>query len=267
MWGRVANFADCEKIEPPPEQRPLCMDPALKAENDAPGHLIWRSDAPPRQLYDSAITPENNKALRDFALHAMLAQPGDYRDVILDGLGKAFSSHRFPYPTAATEELYHFPDHPHTFPGGKSWGGGGSALSDAMNYGRRFHPSRIDQPYADRMIAYQRTVHLPGPAIGVLFAAGIAGIAFGRRRRAVLLVWGTAATLLLFPIASADFDYRYVVPTIPFVCLAAGLSFARGDGPAEDDEREEPAERAPLLIRWSGIRGSRLRAKDPATAP
>jgi len=261
MWGRVAEFADCEKIKPPPAQRPLCMDPALKAEHDAPGHLIWRSDVPPRQLYASAITPENNKTLRDFALHAMIAQPGDYRQVITDGLGKAFSTHRFPYPTSSTEQLYHFPDHPHTFPGGRSWGGGGSALSDAMNYGRQFHPSRVSRPYADRMITYQRNVYMPGPVLGVLFCLPVLGIAFGRQRRAVLLTWGTAATLLLFPIASADFDYRYVVPTIPFVCLAAGLSLARGE--RRDDEEARPR----VITRWSGSRDSRPREKDPATVP
>ena len=41
-----------------------------------------------------------------------------------------------------------------------------------------------------------------------------------------MLPWVTAVALLVAPIVLADFDYRYLIPAIPFACLAAGLSFA-----------------------------------------
>ncbi|WP_433326630.1 phospholipid carrier-dependent glycosyltransferase [Spirillospora sp. CA-294931] len=251
LWGRTSSFADCEKIKPPYHERPLCLDPAIKAENDPPGHLIWRNDIPPRKVYDNVTSPLANKVLRDFAIRAILAQPDDYAATVADGVGKAFSPNRFPVPTANTESLYHFPDHPQIFPAGKSWAGGGTAMSDAMTYGRTDRPSRVEKPWSSRMITYQENVYLPGPALGVLFVIGGLGILVARNRRGLLLVWATAATLLVFPIASADFDYRYVVPTIPFACLAAGLALTGFT-------------RLPLS-RLSGIRGSLRREKDQAT--
>ena len=38
--------------------------------------------------------------------------------------------------------------------------------------------------------------------------------------------WWTAVALLVAPIAVADFDYRYLIPVIPFAAMAAGLAFA-----------------------------------------
>jgi hypothetical protein len=41
-----------------------------------------------------------------------------------------------------------------------------------------------------------------------------------------MLPWVTGVVLLVFPIATADFDYRYLLPVLPFAGLAAGLAFA-----------------------------------------
>ncbi|MGH3168753.1 MAG: hypothetical protein ACRDN0_23090, partial [Trebonia sp.] len=39
-----------------------------------------------------------------------------------------------------------------------------------------------------------------------------------------------AVALLVFQIAIADFDYRYLIPVIPLASLAAGLAFAPSRG-------------------------------------
>jgi hypothetical protein len=46
------------------------------------------------------------------------------------------------------------------------------------------------------------------------------------RRSGSMLPWVTAVVLLVFPIATADFDYRYLLPVLPFAGLAVALAFA-----------------------------------------
>jgi hypothetical protein len=258
LWGRTSTFADCAKIRPSAAERPLCLydDPAGRI---APGTLIWRKEVPPRQIPGGPITPENNRLLRSFALHAIEAQPGEYARAIRQGVEMAVSSQRFGYPNPNTERLYHFRERPQLFPGGRSWAGGGTALSDARAYDPG-PPSRVVEPYAGRMRRYQERVFLPGPALGALLLAGAVGIVVAHRRRtAALTAWSAAATLLVFPIATADFDYRYVVPTLPFACLAAGLALT----PLQDLGRVATRR----LTRWWGSRGSPRRDSDPATEP
>jgi hypothetical protein len=64
----------------------------------------------------------------------------------------------------------------------------------------------------------------------------------------------TAIVLLVFPIAIADFDYRYLLPVLPFACLAASFAFApervevtREVGPAEGTGELGPAQAEPAL--------------------
>ncbi|NUS01631.1 MAG: hypothetical protein HOV97_03600, partial [Nonomuraea sp.] len=59
---------------------------------------------------------------------------------------------------------------------------------------------------------------------GVLLLLG--GLGSIGRRRAALLPWAFAVFLLVAPVAALDFDHRYVLPAIPFACVAAALAVA-----------------------------------------
>ncbi|HKB29679.1 MAG TPA: hypothetical protein VKD26_02465 [Streptosporangiaceae bacterium] len=62
----------------------------------------------------------------------------------------------------------------------------------------------------------------------------------------VTFPWAVAMALLLFPIATADLSYRYLLPVAPFAFLAAALTFAPAPAPAGQDprgSRKRPAAR------------------------
>jgi hypothetical protein len=125
-----------------------------------------------------------------------------------------------------------------------------SAYDDWLNYGHQA-PGVVNKVFAAPIALYQRLVFTYGPLFAVILLVGLGGLfsVTARRRgqgiRSVLsaetllsvrlhwrprgtsmLPWITSVALLVFPIAIADFDYRYLIPVIPFAALAAGLSFA-----------------------------------------
>ena len=208
------------------------------------------------------VSPAGNKLLTSFAIHAVEAQPLDYVKTVFFDTMLSFGFPRIAYPGAGTTYYYSFhlhyvtakynllpPDNP-----GHEWIPGGTAYSDWLSYGHQA-PGTVHRVFAVPILIYQRVVFTWGPLLAVIFLLGLGGLLSltARRRpgsedlrglravRAVrlgtvrlhwaprgttMLPWVTAVALLVAPIVLADFDYRSLIPAIPFACLAAGLSFA-----------------------------------------
>jgi hypothetical protein len=208
------------------------------------------------------VSPAGNKLLTSFAIHAVEAQPLDYVKTVFFDTMLSFGFPRIAYPGAGTTYYYSFhlhyvtakynllpPDNPN-----HEWIPGGTAYSDWLSYGHQT-PGTVNRVFAVPILIYQRVVFTWGPLLAVIFLLGLGGLlsvtarrrpgAEGRRglravravrlgtvrlhwapRGTTMLPWVTAVALLVAPIVLADFDYRYLIPAIPFACLAAGLSFA-----------------------------------------
>ncbi|MFC7592583.1 hypothetical protein ACFQYP_59320 [Nonomuraea antimicrobica] len=80
------------------------------------------------------------------------------------------------------------------------------------------------------MSAYQKVFYLPGIALGGVLLIGLYGVAVRWRKFGgpVVLPWLGAMGLLLAPAASAEFDYRYVLPAVPLACVAAAITLRHG---------------------------------------
>lgn len=227
LYYRTADFADCRIIKPRPELAIMCpqrSDPRISKSFAS----TWSADSAFRRLPGWIYGTQSNELASEFAREAIMDQPGAYTRVILRDTFRSFAWSRDPYPTPWTPNAYEFPE-------GESWKDSYALLS--ARYAEDGRP-RVIRPYAGWMLAYQKHMAMPGTFLGVLLLAGLGGIlvrAPGRGRRGLkarldgiggpgLLPWGVSAALLVIPAATADFDYRYVLPAVPLACIAAGLA-------------------------------------------
>ncbi|GAB2865015.1 hypothetical protein GCM10027176_78450 [Actinoallomurus bryophytorum] len=253
LYARVTEFADCNKMKPPVSEYPLCKDSKtshtpLTFSQDA----IWDRNSPFHRIPAARFTDYQNQLASDFAKRAILAQPLDYARVVAKDFLYTFKWHRSVFPDKATYDMYQFGAKSAALP---SWrmSRDRTASSEAHTYEDGNARTRIIDPYAESIRGYQRFVHLPGTMLGGILIVGLAGMIPMWRRWGGegFLPWITATGLLLVPPATAEFDYRYVLPTVPLACLAAAITFSR-----------EPRAKLGKAFRWRGRTSGRSASGD-----
>ena len=196
------------------------------------------------------VTAANDALLRDFAIRAVEAQPLGYLHAVLGGLALSVEWPRHPYPDPGTVYLYYFHLTPWTIPADHSWVTGGTAYSDAVQYGHAT-PSRVVRPFAILIDGYQRVFYTYGPLFGLILLTGLGGVlrgpdpaaaaAPGPARRGWPGRPGGArcpgpprSSCSCSRSRSPTSTTGTCSPSCPFACLAAGLAFAPPDlaGPA-----------------------------------
>ena len=249
LWGRTTSFAECSAIKPPADELELCPS-GSPSSRTPPGDYIWHSQV--RDIPGGPVSAHNDSLLTNFALRAVAAQPVGYLHSVLGGLLLSVEWPRKNYPDSGTVGYYYFRLQPQEIPANHSWILGGTAYSDAVQYGHAI-PSRVVKVFAIPIATYQRLVYTYGPLFGLILLIGLGGVLrirgiSERRPRLVwspragsMLPWITGVVLLVFPVAIADFDYRYLLPVLPFAGLAAGLAFAPARTPAILEPDRPPA--------------------------
>ena len=235
LWGRVSSFAECSIIKPPANELKICPS-GLPSSRTAPGDYIWHF-GPVHNIAGGPVSVANDRLLRDFAIRAIEAQPLGYVKAVVKGLALSVEWPRQKYPDSGTVGYYYFRLQTQSIPDNHSWIAGGTAYQDAVSYGQA-SPSTVVEPFASLIIFSQRVLYTYGPLFGLIMVVGLGGLVrieglrerrprlAWSRRAGSMLPWVTGVVLLVFPIATADFDYRYLLPVLPFAGLAAGLAFA-----------------------------------------
>ena len=248
LWGRTAAFADCDAHTPPPDLASLCPY-GDKGSRPASSHQIWEANSPTGWSNGRAFDEETNARAQRFAVWAIRNQPVDYlRVVSYDFFVRTFSWHRSQYPTIGTEARYHFPTKPTARKPNLQVLGGGDRRTVVDEYSHGTGRTHIVEPYAGYMRDYQERVSVPGTVLGIVLLAGAAGVVLRRARARTALFWTSSVALLAIPPVTVDFDYRYMLPALPFACFAAAMAWGRRapaavPQPVGDAEPEmEPAE-------------------------
>jgi hypothetical protein len=241
LYARASAFADCNKISNlPVEDIPFCKNEPLRYSQS----VLWDQESPLHRVWGPRFGPDQDRRAGDYAKRAIMAQPGDYLKTIGGDFLRSFQWNRTVFPDRATFELYNFGRQENPLP---NWdmGHGQTAVQEAARYEQGSARTKIIEPFGGILRTYQKYVFLHGSLLGVILLIGLAGMVPLWRRfgGAALLPWMTSVGLLLAPAATAEFDYRYVLPTVPLACLAAAL--ARTPGPRDRHTRGAPRQIVP----------------------
>ena len=250
MYGRIAQFAECTGAPLPGYERPLCPRPPPALRNL--DFYMWSPQSPQATLkVPSGMSKE--RVIGDFDRRIIERQPLTYLKVVAGDVFYSFAPVRGDgpehYPIWYHQFHTYFPAHPD------------EAATLRASTGR----GPYVQPALARFLAgYGRYFYVPGPLLAAGLALGVAGMAgLGRARRS-----GLRAPCLLFTIGAiaaveppflvATFDWRYELPQLSLIPVAAVLGLAALTARAGD--RTQPSGRP--VSKVPGPRGNQLQPAD-----
>ncbi|HUK72938.1 MAG TPA: hypothetical protein VLW50_29985 [Streptosporangiaceae bacterium] len=251
LWSRTMSFANCSVIKPPADEAALC--PTTTHRLGASSY-IWVPQSPLNKMPGGRFSTKNNSLAQNFALRAITAQPVGYATAVLHDFTLSFYWNRPQHPSSYTADKYQFAAAERLWvsPNLRTPGGGTLRADQRAYSGSPSSATKAIEPYAGFMRGYQRFVYLRGTLLGIILLIGFAAIVRSwldggiRRLRdwggPALLPWLTAVGLLLVPVATADFDLRYTIPSVPVACIAAALAFVRLGGQGTEGAPGSPRE-------------------------
>jgi hypothetical protein len=228
LYSRVSTFAECSVIKPPTDERWLCI-PTPPGQRPNANFYAWSATSPINVRppggweFDSQV----NRLATNFALRAIEAQPAAYLRAVWNSTAENFrpqfedsaawySERQYMFPAATPESLKALASANRELP----------YYLDGYIYNGGADPStRIVRPFAGWIQAYQRFVVLPGPLLGLIALAGLAGMAMAWRHLGgpAQLPWLTGVVLIVTPAATTDYGARYLLASIPAFCIAGAI--------------------------------------------
>jgi hypothetical protein len=227
LYGRVADFADCTGLSLPAYEKPLCptQPPAQRVADFYtwnPASPQWTFTVPPGKTRDAVV--------QDFSMRILQHQPLAYATAAAEDFLYGFSPVRGAGPEHYSPSYLKF--HQQIPPDRQA-----AASLKAIGIG---WPAS-NQALAGFLAGYW--FYLPGPLLAAGLLIGLAGAVIKRHREALL--FSLSAVAVLIPAAAfATFDWRYQLPQLTLIPVAAVLGITALTATADTAESDRPASAA-----------------------
>jgi hypothetical protein len=184
LYGRVADFASCQGLNLPSYERPLC--PAQPPAQRNADFYTWDPRSP-QWTFRPPAEMSRDAVVRDFGLRILRHQPA------------------------------YLQFHPYIQPDRQA-----DASIGALGYA----PPAVRHNLASFLTGYGRWFYVPGPVFAGGLVLALAGLTVGarcrdRRANAGLLFTASAVLVLIPPALFATFDWRYQLPQLTLIPVAA----------------------------------------------
>jgi hypothetical protein len=222
LYGRVADFASCSGLELPGYEKPLC--PAQPVAQRNADFYTWDPKSP-QWTFTPPAGKSRDAVVRDFSLRILRHQPASYAEAVGRDLLYGFSPVRGAGPEQYSPAYLQFqtsvrPDK--------------AAYASIAKLG--YPAPSIEPDPAAFLTDYGRWAYLPGPVLAAGLVLALGGLVTGRARgrpsgagdgqdsdTAPLLFTASAILILLPPAMFATFDWRYQLPQLSLIPVAAVL--------------------------------------------
>ncbi|MGH3202548.1 MAG: hypothetical protein ACRDP5_10950 [Streptosporangiaceae bacterium] len=212
LYGRVADFASCQGLNLPGYERPLC--PAQPPAQRNADFYTWDPRSP-QWTFRPPAGMSRDAVVRDFGLRILRHQPLAYAQAAGRDFLYGFAPARGAGPERYSPAYLRF--HPYIQP---------DRQADASLAALGYQPPRVHRSLASFLAGYGRWFYVPGPVFAGGLVLALAGLAAGTRRRdkrasAGLLFTASAVLVLIPPALFATFDWRYQLPQLTLIPVAA----------------------------------------------
>jgi hypothetical protein len=227
LYGRVADFAACQGLNLPAYEKPLC--PAQPTALRNTDFYEWNPQSPQWTFHPPAGMSRDT-VVRDFSLRILRHQPLAYADAAARDFLYGFSPVRGAGPEKYSPAYLQF--HTYVRPDRQAY-----ASIAALGY----QAPAVRPGLAAFLTDYGRWFYVPGPVFAAGLVLGLGGLVAATARRgtkdrqgkqirdAGLLFTASAVLVLIVPAAFATFDWRYQLPQLSLIPVAAilGVQAAR----------------------------------------